>query len=542
MPSSNISFRDIPKTSQLFSDYLYDFERVSSFFERTTGVDSFVERARRVTSQQFQRDAVADVLLDQNRNLGAGETALANIELLRNPESVVVITGQQAGLFTGPLFTIYKALTVIKLTERLREKGLKVVPMFWIASEDHDFAEVNHCQVVNREGQLQRITYTACPPGEGKPVGHVELCSEIENDITKLVGSLPESEFVAQIEQDLRASYQSGQNFAKAFAKLTTILFGKYGVVTIDPLDERLKRVAGDIYAQAISRVDDFAAGLLAANSSLEAAGYHSQVHVTQESVPLFYLANGRRTALHRDHDGSFSAKSGSTKFETQSLKEKVAQCPACFSPNVTLRPIVQDFLLPTLAYIGGPAEIAYFAQIRPGYQVLGRLEPLILPRASMTIVERRLAKVMEKQKISFTDLFHGPDAVITKVVEQSLDSETSKAFERSEKVIGDEIENLRVSLSGVDPTLAEALKSGREKIMYQLANLKTRFIHNRAKRDETIRQQIDRMFAVLYPNKNLQEREINATYFLARYGYGLIDVLLNEIDLDSRDHKLVWL
>lgn len=542
MPSSNISFRDIPKTSQLFSDYLYDFERVASFFERTAGVDSFIERAQRVTSQQFQRDAVADVLLDQNRNLGAGETALANIELLRNPESVVVITGQQAGLFTGPLFTIYKALTVIKLTERLREKGLKVVPMFWIASEDHDFAEVNHCQVVNREGQLQRITYIACPPGEGKPVGHVELCAEIEKDITQLIGSLPESEFVPQIEQDLRTSYQSGQNFAKAFAKLTTILFGKFGVVTIDPLDERLKRVAGDIYAQAISRVDDFSAGLLAANSSLEAAGYHAQVHVTQESVPLFYLANGRRTALHRDHDGSFSAKSGSTKFEAQSLNEKVAQCPACFSPNVTLRPIVQDFLLPTLAYIGGPAEIAYFAQIRTGYQVLGRLEPLILPRASMTIVERRLAKVMEKQKISFTDLFHGPDSVITKVVEQSLDSETAKAFERSEKVIGEEIEKLRGSLSGVDPTLAEALKSGREKILYQLANLKTRFIHNRAKRDETIKQQIDRMFTVLYPNKNLQEREINATYFLARYGYGLIDVLLNEIDLDSRDHKLVWL
>ena len=542
MPSSNISFRDIPKISQLFSDYLYDFERVSAFFERTAGIDSFIERARRVTSQQFQRDAVADVLVDQNRSLGAGETALANIELLRDPESVVVITGQQAGLFTGPLFTIYKALTVIKLTARLREKGLKVVPMFWIASEDHDFAEVNHCQVVNREGQLQRITYTACPPGEGKPVGHVELCAEIENDITQLIAALPESEFVPQIEQDLRASYHSGQNFAKAFAKLTTILFGKYGVITIDPLDDRLKRIAGDIYAQAISRVDDFAAGLLAANRSLEAAGYHAQVHVTPESVPLFYLANGRRTALHRDHDGSFSAKSGSSKFETESLNERVAQCPACFSPNVTLRPIVQDFLLPTLAYIGGPAEIAYFAQIRPGYQVLGRLEPLVLPRASMTIVERRLAKVMEKQNFAFKDLFQGPDAVITKVVEQSLDSGTAKAFEQSERVIGEEIEKLRGSLSGVDPTLAEALKSGREKIMYQLSNLKTRFINNRAKRDETIRQQIDRMFAVLYPNKNLQEREINATYFLARYGYGLIDVLLNEIDLDSRDHKLVWL
>jgi uncharacterized protein YllA (UPF0747 family) len=183
MSSSNISFRDIPRTSQLFSDYLYNFDRVSSFFEGSSGTDALLQRAKRVVSQKFERDAVADVLLDQNRSLGASEDAIANIGLLRDKDSVVVITGQQAGLFTGPLFTIYKALTVIKLTMRLREQGLKVVPMFWVASEDHDFAEVNHCQVVNREGHLQTITYTACIPGEGKPVGHVELCAEIDDDI-----------------------------------------------------------------------------------------------------------------------------------------------------------------------------------------------------------------------------------------------------------------------------------------------------------------------------------------------------------------------
>ncbi len=542
MPISNITFREIPRTTGLFADFLYDFERVAPFFNSDAKNGKLVERARRVAAEKFSRNEVADALRDQNRAAGAGESAFTNIELLRDSDSVVVITGQQAGLFSGPLFTIYKALTVIKLTERLRQQGVKVVPMFWIASEDHDFAEVNHCQIVNREGRLEKIAYTACEPKEGKPVGRVELCAEIDKQIAQLVASLPESEFVSQIEKDLRSAYKSGTNFAAAFARLVTTLFGRYGVVIIDPLDERLKRVASDIYASAIDHVDEFASSLLESSDALVKAGYHAQVHITRESVPLFYLNDGRRTALHREPDGSFLVKGTGTRFSPAELRKRIEQCPTCFSPNVTLRPIVQDFLVPTLAYIGGPAEIAYFAQIRSAYKVLGRLEPLILPRASMTLAERRIVKTLDKHELEFKDLFPGQDAVMERVFSKGLYNATDGVFEESERVIGDQLDKLVASLSAVEPTLADALKGGREKIRYQLTNLRTRFVHNRAKHDETTNQQIERLFAVLFPNRNLQEREINVTYFLTRYGYGLIERLLEEIDLDSPDHKLVSL
>ncbi|HYE74068.1 MAG TPA: bacillithiol biosynthesis BshC, partial [Blastocatellia bacterium] len=190
----------------------------------------------------------------------------------------------------------------------------------------------------------------------------------------------------------------------------------------------------------------------------------------------------------------------------------------------------------------GGPAEIAYFAQLRAGYKLLGRIEPVVLPRVSMTLIEKRQAKTLSKYGLKFTDLFSGLQEVIAKVVEQSLDTSTAAIFEETEQVFEAQLEKLRASITAVDPTLAEALKGGREKIMYQFSNLRTRFINTRSKRDEAMRSQIEKAFTVLYPNKGLQEREINVSYFLARYGYELIDRLYEETDVESREHQLVYL
>jgi bacillithiol biosynthesis cysteine-adding enzyme BshC len=543
MTDNRINFSEIPRTSRLFNDFLYDFDRVARFYEAEgRDLNSLATRAEKVTAQPFSRDAVAQVLIDQNHQAGAQESTFANIELLRQKDSVVVITGQQAGLFTGPLYTIFKALTAIKLAAQLRAGGLNAVPMFWVASEDHDFQEVNHTRLVNREGQLITITYTACSPKEGKPVGHVKLCEEIDGNINELIAALPESEFMPRLTGDLRDSYQAGAGFAHAFGRMMMKLLGHFGVVLINPLDDRLKQVSGEIYSRAMSRVPDFANQLVSESAALEAAGYHAQVHTGPEAVPLFMVDEGRRTALVRRDDGRFYLKGSEKSFGADELIETVQRCPSCFSPNVTLRPIVQDFLLPTVAYIGGPAEIAYFAQLRPNYTMLGRVEPVVLPRASMTLIEKRHAKTMSKYKIKFTELFEGHEEVMKKVVERSLDNGTAQIFDETEKVFNEQLEKLRASLVAVDPTLGEALKGGREKILYQIHNLRTRFVHNRSKRDETMNQQVERLFAVLYPNRNLQEREINSTYFLARYGYDLIDRLYQEIELGVHDHKLVYL
>jgi bacillithiol biosynthesis cysteine-adding enzyme BshC len=538
-----IRFNEIPKTSRLFSDFLYDFERVSGYYglEGHAG-HPLSARVSRVLAQKFDRHAVADVLTEQNRHAGAEAATFENIARLRQPDSVVIITGQQAGLFTGPLYTIFKALTAIKLAAQLREQGINAVPMFWVAAEDHDFAEVNHTRLVSREGHLVSITYSACTPKEGKPVGNVILCEEINDQINELLAALPESEFIARLSVDLREAYKPGVNFADAFGRLMMRLLGQYGVVLINPLDDRLKQVASEIYSRAFSRIPEFAETLVRRSAELETAGYHAQVYTSSEAVPLFIMDEGRRTALVRRDDGVFHLKGSEKQFLYEELLETVNRCPSCFSPNVTLRPVVQDFLVPTLAYIGGPAEIAYFAQLHPVYKLLERVEPVVMPRASLTLIEKRHAKTLSKYNLEFRDLFAGLNEVMKKVVEQSLDSETASVFDETEKVFGAQLEKLRTSLAKVDPTLAEALKGGRENILSNLTRLRQRFVASQSKRDETTHTQIERAFTVLYPEKALQEREINVAYFLARYGYELIDRIYAEINLSSPDHQLMYL
>jgi bacillithiol biosynthesis cysteine-adding enzyme BshC len=543
MSENAISFRDIPKTTKLFQDFLYDFDRVAEFYDADGQNNATLsDRARRIAKEPYPRTEIAEALKAQNASAGAGEATFANIERLRQEDSVVVITGQQAGLFSGPLFTLYKALTVLKLTEQLRGEGVNAVPMFWIASEDHDLAEVNHCRVVNRDGQLVTIKYDSCDPADGKPVGEIHLCEEINDSIAELIGALPVSEFVDQLKIDLEESYKPGVGFAEAFGKLMMRFFSRFGVILIDPLDGRLKEIAGTIYSRAINATSAFADALVGASQKLEAAGYHAQVFASPDSVPLFLLDEGRRTALQRGSDGFFHLKGAQKKFAAAELIDSVEKCPSCFSPNVTLRPIVQDFLLPTVAYIGGPAEIAYFAQVRPAYRLLGRLEPVILPRASLTLIEKRQVKTLQKNGLEFADLFSGPQETTAKAIEHGLQGTTGEAFEETERLFQEQLEKLRAMLQKVDPTLGDAIKGSREKILYQLGHLKNRFIHNRSQRDATTVQQIERLFAILYPNKALQEREINASYFLARYGYELIDLLYAEIDPWSHEHKLLYL
>lgn len=541
MATETIRFSDIPKTSRLFQDFLYDFPRVENFYE-AGGRDwnALVSRSERVAAQEYNREAVADVLLEQNRAAEAGEATFANIERLRQKDSVVIITGQQAGLFTGPLYTIFKALTAIKLANELRERGVNAVPVFWIAAEDHDFAEVNHTRLVNREGQLVTITYTGCSPAEGKPVGAVRLGEAINENLNKLIAALPESEFMPTLEADLRASYQAGTGFADAFAKLMMRFFGKFGVVLINPLDDRFKHIAGALYSEAMSRAPEFAAALVKQSAALETAGYHAQVYTSPESVPLFMMDEGRRTAMVQ-RDGHFYLKGSEKKFQRDELLATVARCPNCFSPNVTLRPIVQDFLLPTAVYIGGPAEIAYFAQLRAGYQLLGRVEPLVLSRASFTLIEKRHAKTLSKNGLTFSDLFAGVNEVMTKIGAQGADKETATTFDETEQLIDAQLEKLRVTLEKADPPLAAALKGGKANMLSNIQRLRATYIKNLGQRDEATRNQIERAFAILYPNKGLQEREINAAYFFARYGYELIDRIYAEVKLEELGHQLFY-
>jgi bacillithiol biosynthesis cysteine-adding enzyme BshC len=324
---------------------------------------------------------------------------------------------------------------------------------------------------------------------------------------------------------------------------MMTSLLGRYGLIFLDPLDSELKKLAAPLYSAAAERAPEIATAIEQRSRELEAAGYHAQVLATANSFPLFlHDENGARYALTRGNNGKYRTKENEAEYTAEELAAMARETPERFSPNVTLRAVVQDYLLPTIAYYGGAAEIAYFAQTAEVYRLLQRPATPILPRSSLTMIERHTGRVLERYGLTLADFFEGIEPVIKRVVEEHLGAGTAKRFSNTEESINQELDRLRDQLKTVDPTLATALDTGRKKIQYQLDGLRARFVRAQMSRDEAAHRQLQRAFDQLYPNKDLQERHINITSLLSRHGAYVIEWIFNAINLGSNDHQIVKL
>ncbi|HEX5602547.1 MAG TPA: bacillithiol biosynthesis cysteine-adding enzyme BshC [Pyrinomonadaceae bacterium] len=541
----SLPFDLIPHQSRLFLDYLKDPVALRNFYP--SAVRFHHELQQRVpdvlSAYRVDRARVCDALAAMNQRWGAGEETLKNIELLRDEDCIAVVSGQQAGLFTGPLYTIYKALSAVKLAGCLQQRGTKAVPVFWIAAEDHDFAEVAKAELIGRDCQLKSVAVSESLHREGEPVGHVTLDESIDAVVDELFELLPASEFAADMKALVKSAWQPGRGYVESFATMMTALLGRYGLIFLDPLDPALKQLAAPLYSEAARRAPEIAAALEQRSAELERTGYHAQVLATANSFPLFlHDEEGRRHAVVRVENGKYKTKAGEQEYTAEELGTLAEEKPGRFSPNVTLRAVVQDYLLPTIAYYGGAAEIAYFAQTAEVYRVLERPATPILPRSSLTMIEHHTGRLLRRYDLTLADFFEGLEPVIKRVVEEHLAADSAKLFADAEQNMNHELDRLRQELQSIDPTLANALETGRKKINYQLDGLKQRFVRAQMTRDEAAHRQLQRAFDQLYPNKDLQERHINITSLLARHGTYVIEWIFNAINLGSNEHQIVYL
>ena len=540
-----LPFDQIPHQSRLFLDYLQDPVALRRFYP--SAVRFHHELQQRVpevlAAYRVDRNRVCDALAAMNQRWGAGEATMKNIELLGEADCIAVVSGQQACLFTGPLYTVYKALAAVKLAGCLQQRNTKAVPVFWIAAEDHDFAEVAKVEFIGRDCQLKSVEVAATLHREGVPVGQVSLDDSLDAVVNEFFELLPASEFAADMKALVKSAWQPGRGYVDSFASMMTSLLGRYGLIFLDPLDPELKRLASPLYSEAARRAPEIAVALEQRSAELEGAGYHAQVLATANSFPLFlHDESGRRRAVVRVENGKYKAKDVDQEYTAAELATLAEEKPERFSPNVTLRAVVQDYLLPTIAYYGGAAEIAYFAQTAEVYRVLERPATPILPRSSLTMIERHTGRVLERYDLTLRDFFEGLEPVINRVVEEHLAAGSSRLFASTEQNVNHELDRLRQELQTIDPTLADALETGRKKINYQLDGLKQRFVRAQMMRDEAAHRQLQRAFDQLYPNKDLQERHINITSLLARHGTYVIEWIFNAINLGSNEHQIVYL
>jgi bacillithiol biosynthesis cysteine-adding enzyme BshC len=528
-----ISFNAIPHTTRIFSDFLSYSSAIRKFYPTQPDAEHIAAFAKSVPRDLARQAAVAGALEKQNRSWGASEATLRNVQRLREG-AFAVVTGQQVGLFGGPLLALFKVGSALALAKQIEALGVDCVPVFWLASEDHDLAEVNQSLLLTHDFQL--APFKAATRGiEGAPVSTIrfgEGTNEAVGRAAELLGESLAADY-------LRESYAEGETFSNAYAKLYTRIFGEHGLILLDPADPELHRIATPLFADAVRRTAEIDDALLARNRELQTEKYHEQVKVTAESTPLFALVEGARVPIHRAN-GQF--RIGREVVSGDELQRRVETAPENFSANVLLRPVLQDYWLPTLAYIGGPAEVAYFAQAAVVYEkLLGRVTP-ILARMSATLVEPRIERLLTKYQVDLPELFHGECQLRDCMAARSLPPELKQDFDQARRAVEEAMQRASGSLQKLDSTLVEAATRASSKMRYQVDRLEKRAAQAELRRTEIITRHAAQIENAVYPNKTLQEREIAGLYFYAKYGPELVNRLVDLAQTRCPEHKVLVL
>ncbi len=534
MRAECLPFSQIPHSSRLFLDFLSYSGQAGSFYPRSPYISAWAKaEASGIRYDAERRSAVTAVLERQNKAWGCSAKTAENLRRFRDGAHVVV-TGQQVGVFGGPLFAILKALTAVQAAAKAEASGVPCVPVFWLATEDHDLEEVSSVSAPASDGSLQVVSI-APPAIESSPVGDVRFGSEIEEQVARVAELMGPSD----VTDTLIEAYKPGVSMGDAFAKLYSKVFAEWGIILIDGYDPELHRIAKPVYRAAAENGDEIDRLLLARGKELEAAGYHQQVKVTSSSTVLFEIIDGQRTVIQRANGGF---KAGGKRYTAPELMERIEAHPEKFSANVLLRPVIQDYLLPTLAYVGGPAEVAYFAQVAVVYeQLAGRVTP-VLPRFSGTIVNPKMAKLLDKYALKLVDLFVGPDALKVRMAQRVLPQNLQADMHAADSAVRSAMERVKLDLNKLDPTLVASAEKAMAKMRYQVDRLGKRAARAELLRNEIVARHGDLLSSNLFPHKNLQEREIAGVYFLAQHGLDLMQTLYEAVKVECPDHQVIYL
>lgn len=507
-----LAFRQLPHQPKLFLAYLDEFEKVKAYYGHPPTLQAASQAARKVNYPEERRAEVAAILGKQNAALGAGAETSSNLERLAKG-AVAVVSGQQVGLFSGPAFSVYKALTAIRIAEELTRGGIDAVPVFWMATEDHDLEEVRRTSWFDA-GKLVRFEL---PDGNeaGKPVGRIPLGAEGER-LAYEAAELLEKDGGDLLGQYLSESYKAEETYGSAFGKLFARLFAPEGLILMDPLDAGLHKVAAPLYQHALAERDALNEKLLQRGKELERAGFDPQVKVTSKSTLLFRFECGARQAVTASN-GKFHAADRS--WAREELVHLTHAEPENFSPNALFRPVVQDYLLPTAAFIGGPAELSYIAQSEVVYRhLLGRM-PVMLPRAAFTLVDAKARKLLDRYGVTVEEVWAGSQELRRKMEGASVPRSLSKNVDRDQQQIAKMVEGLGKQIEKLDATLAGTVERTKKGIEFHLEQLRQKAGRALDQRLGVIASHEQHLESLLNPHKGLQERELCLLPFLARWG-----------------------
>lgn len=533
-----VDIRQFPWIRRLASDYAFDYARVESFFAGDPATSAAWADAIRRSQATPRRPAdLARVVADQQARREAPPEARASAARLADPATRVVITGQQAGLFGGPLFTLLKALTAMKLAAEVeRDHGVPVVPVFWIDAEDHDWPEVSGCTVLDADLTPRTIALDDLDGAGERPIARLTLTDDIIGAIDRLVDALPETEFRDDLVTGLRRAYRPGRGMAEGFGCWIEAVLGPFGLVVYDSSDPAAKPLARDIFVKEIAQPGKTAELASRAGQALVSRGYHAQVTPHEGAISLFHLASSREAI--RAVDGRVAI--GDREVTLEALATEAQASPEHFSPNVLLRPVVQDAVFPTICYVAGPNELAYLGQLRDVYAHFGVAMPLLYQRATATLVDSATLRFISKHDLPLPALQPQDERVLNELLEAQLPPTVEQALSSVAALVDERMNALGQVVPQIDPTLEGTVRTTLGKMQHEMHTLHNKVIQAAKRKDETLRRQFTRARALTFPAGHPQERELGFVWFLNRYGPALVTRLVEELPLGMGRHYVL--
>jgi bacillithiol synthase len=533
-----VDVRRFPWIKRLAADYAFDFASVSRFYAGDPSArSSWTDAIARSRAYTRLRTEIAEVVAAQQRSRHAPAAAVRSAGLLADARTVAIVTGQQAGLFGGPLFTLLKALTALKLAELVsRDHQVPVVPIFWIDAEDHDWEEVRACTVFDANLDPQTVSLPPRSTGDLTPVADVQLDDSVRNAIEELGRILPATEFTSSVLDGLREAYTPGSGMADSFGRWLERVLGDRGLVVYNAADPASKPLASRFFARELSTPGQTARLAGVAGADLAARGYHAQVQLQDDALSVFHLDGARRAI--RQQDGQLVV--GDRHYPVDTLVSMAGDHPAGFSPNVLLRPVVQDAIFPTICYVAGPSELAYLGQLRGVYEHFGVPMPLMYPRASATLVDSAALRFLTRYKIPLEALQPRDDAALNELLKSQIPEEVDASLAGASAAIDAALDRVIAAMPLLDPTLEGAARSTHGRMRHDLETLQGKTIQAAKRRNDTLRRQFVHARALAFPHGQPQERTIGFVAFMNQYGPALVERLEDELPLDLGRHWIV--
>jgi len=537
-----IDFSEIPRSSKLFLDYINEFEKVKDYykidFRNEEAFDEIFENL--CLRENPNKPFLVDILKKQYKTYKPSAKTKRNIDLLKGDKTIAVFTGQQLGILGGPLYTIYKLFTAIKLSDYLntRFSNFNFVPVFWMAGDDHDFEEISNVNVVSKDNELKNFVYN-----DGKEidfnrgcVGNLPLVNSILEFKNSIKENIRETEFSKDFFNILDETLQENLTIKDSFFKFLFKIFDDTGLIIFNPQDVEVKKLLIPIFKKELIDFKKHTNDLLLTSADLD-ENYHAQVKI--KPINLF-MSDETGRHLVEPIENEYRLKGKRKRITQEELLSIVENEPERFSANVLLRPICEDYLFPTGFYIGGPGEISYYAQAIPLYKHYNLQQPIIYPRASATIIEGNIAKILIKYNLSTKDFLLGSEQLKEKIVKSLSEYDLEEGFEKVEQSIEAAVKSLSDLLSNIDGNLNNVTEATKGKIIHLLGVLKNKSMKAQENKFDSTLRQISKAQNLIYPNNNLQERELTVVNFINKYGFDFFDWLYNEIDVKEFKHQIL--